>query len=144
MRLGKYNQLAIGKIAPDIVLPDLDGRMVSLSDVKKPFKLVLFWASWCPHCMEILPKLNRWYNQQTNKQVEIYSISLDFNREELSRALIEQPVSWPVFSEYKGWKTTAAIDYNVYATPTMFLLDRNRKILARPVSVSDLRNALLK
>ena len=45
-------------------------------------------------------------------------------------------------SDLRGWNSVAAEDYSIYATPTMFILDRNRKILSRPVTLYDLRTAL--
>lgn len=142
-RLDKYSQFVIGKIAPDIRLPDLNRDTVSLNEINKPYKLVLFWASWCPHCMEILPKLNFWYKTQNAHGVEIYSVSLDFNKEELESALIEQPIPWIVVSDYNGWESSAAIDYNVYATPTMFLLDKSNKILAKPITFNEFLKSTL-
>ena len=43
-----------------------------------------------------------------------------------------------------GWQGKAATDYHVYATPSLFLLDAERNILARPVSFGQLRRSLRK
>ena len=40
--------------------------------------------------------------------------------------------------DYKKWDTHAALDYYVFATPTMFLLDKNQKIILRPNSVKQI------
>ncbi|MBK6643614.1 MAG: redoxin domain-containing protein [Bacteroidetes bacterium] len=48
-RLEKYKLLVAGKIAPDIQMKDVSGKEVILSGIKSR-KLIIFWASWCPHC----------------------------------------------------------------------------------------------
>ena len=106
--------------------------------------MVLFWASWCPHCNAMIPEIKDIYNDDSFPDFEVLAISLDTNATDYSDALFFHNTSWMNYSDFKGWDSKAAIDYNIYATPTMFLLNRNRKILDRPVSANDLRNALNK
>jgi hypothetical protein len=42
----------------------------------------------------------------------------------------------------KGFGGKSADDFNIYATPTMFLLDREKKILSKPISLMELEQAL--
>ena len=52
--------LAVGAPAPDFTLPDLSGRMVSLSDMRGRPALVLFWNPGCGFCQKMLPDLKAW------------------------------------------------------------------------------------
>jgi len=144
-RLQKYAELAVGKKAPDISIPDTSGKIIRLDKIKSKYTLVLFWASWCPHCTETLPKIfNLYENSISRKNLEVLAVSLDGNRDEWLAALHQGGYTWLNGSDLKGWDSDAAVDYNVYATPTMFLLDKNQKIVAKPITFEELKQALIK
>ncbi|MCB0805890.1 MAG: redoxin domain-containing protein, partial [Bacteroidales bacterium] len=144
-RLKKYAELSVGKPAPDINLPDEQGRMVNLYDIDTKYTLVIFWASWCPHCNEMMPKIKNIYESSlSSDKMEILSVSIDNDNAEWQKNLSENNYPWIDVSDLKGWDSPAAIDYNIYATPTMFLLDKNKKIVAKPITFDELKNALFK
>lgn len=136
-RLKNYQNLSIGKAAPSIAMKDINGDSVTFSNINNRNILLLFWASWCPHCNDILPKIHELY-QNTDIDLEIIAISIDNNREDHLEAVREGNYSWINCSDYNGWDSKAALDYNIYATPTMFLLDENRIILAKPITYNEL------
>jgi peroxiredoxin len=141
-RLKKYAELAVGKPAPDINLPSLTGQQVKLSKVQSEYTLVLFWASWCQHCAATLPKINEIYNNVGRTKLEILAVSLDENKQEWESTVNELNFNWVNLSDLKGWDSNAAVDYNVYATPTMFLLDSKKNIVAKPITFNELNIAL--
>ncbi|MCK5838547.1 MAG: hypothetical protein KAG99_01805 [Bacteroidales bacterium] len=66
------------------------------------------------------------------------SISLDNNQEDHLKAIEEGDYPWINCSDYKGWSSPAAVDYNIYATPTMFLLNKERNIITKPITYNEL------
>jgi thiol-disulfide isomerase/thioredoxin len=119
--------------------------MVNLYDIDSKYTLVIFWASWCPHCNEMMPKiLNIYQSSIDQKKMEIMAVSIDKDNIEWQQNLKEHQFTWINVSDLKGWDSQAAIDYNIYATPTMFLLDRNKKIVAKPITFEELKQALFK
>ncbi len=143
-RVENLREMAVGNTAPQIEIQGLNGGITTLESIEKEYTVVLFWASWCPHCNAMIPEIKDIYNDDSFPDFEVLAISLDTNATDYSDALFFHNTSWMNYSDFKGWDSKAAIDYNIYATPTMFLLNRNRKILDRPVSANDLRNALNK
>lgn len=144
-RLSKYAELTNGKQAPDITIPDADGKQIKLSKIRAEYTLVVFWASWCPHCIETLPKILSIYENSTNrKKLEVLSVSLDKEMEEWKSAIDSANYTWLDACDFNGWESQAAIEYNVYATPTMFLLDKDKKIVAKPITFDELTSALQK
>jgi thiol-disulfide isomerase/thioredoxin len=143
-RLAKYAELAVGKEAPDIVMNDKDGKTLKLSKLKSDYTLVLFWASWCPHCNEVLPKIHNIYvNSVGREKLEILAVSLDSVKEDWEKAISDGRYTWLNCSDLKEWDSDAAVDYNVYATPSMFLLDSKNTIIAKPITYKELEDALI-
>lgn len=133
-RLEAYRKMAIGKTAPDIIIEDIDGNLRALTQIVHDYTLVLFWSTNCPHCNAMIPKLKEWYEEDREINLEIFAISIDTSLSDLKNMIYENQLSWINCFEPGGWKGKAATDYNLYATPTMFILDRDRKILSKPVT----------
>jgi thiol-disulfide isomerase/thioredoxin len=139
-QLETYRIMKVGNIAPDIIFT---GKKIfhqieipsslKLSTMNNKYSLIVFGASWCTKCKEEIPKLTKNYVKWKQKGVEVVFISLDKNPEEFIEFTKEFP--WLSVCDFKSWDTQAAQDYHVFSTPTMFLLDRDFKILLRPKSV---------
>jgi peroxiredoxin len=141
-KLDTFKKIAIGKISPDMTVPDAKGKPVTLSGINSEFTLVLFYASTCPHCVAMTPRLKELYEKQQPKRFEVMAVSIDTSRAEWTGFLKEQKLTWINVSDLKGFGGQPADDFNIYATPTMFLLDREKKILSKPVSLMELEQAL--
>lgn len=66
-----------GVPATDFTLPDLDGKMVSLSDYKDKVVLLNIWASWCPPCVEEMPSMEKLHQELKNEDFKILAVSID-------------------------------------------------------------------
>lgn len=136
-RIETLKKLVPGKPAPDIKSLLLDGKVFNLRSVSKKLTLVLFWSSECPHCSALLPELHEFY--KLNKgQLEIVAISIDTSAETLQDYLKDLNYEWINVSDYKGWDGKAPLDYGIFTTPNMFLLDANKTILSHPASILDI------
>ena len=65
--------------------------------------------------------------------MEVVLITLDRNKEQFNS--FAQEFEWPSYSDFKAWESPIVENYYVFATPTMYLLDKDRNILLRPISV---------
>ena len=129
--LASIKKTEIGRKAPEIIIPLPDGPII-LSDIPEPYVLVVFWASWCPHCNQILPQIKQVYNKYHSAGFEIVAISIDKEKSEYEAALKKGNYPWINYSELKGWDCSISYDYGIRATPTMILLDSERKIISKP------------
>lgn len=137
----QYRKMANGKVAPDIKFVNTQKSIQQLSDLKSKYKLVVFGASWCPKCVEEIPKFTTFYsNWKKNYDIEIVFVSLDTQKSEYESFIKTFP--WFSSCDFVGWETKAARDYCVFGTPTMYLLDANNVIKVKPVS-ADQVNAWL-
>lgn len=126
-----------GTVVSDFTMNDINGDPVTLSGVLKEKTLLLFWASWCPHCNEMISFLkNRGIENAT---MEVITISLDTGETEWKEAVRKHNIeSWFNLCDFQEWDGEVATEYNIYATPTIFIIDKNRRILATPVTINDL------
>jgi peroxiredoxin len=141
-KLDNFKKLSIGKTAPELEVNDPSGKPVKLSSVTAEYTLVVFWASTCPHCVSMTPRLKELYDRQEKKLWEVYSVSIDTSKTAWTSFLAEEKLTWINVSDLKSYYGKSAEDYNIYATPTMFLLDREKKILAKPISLMETEQAL--
>jgi peroxiredoxin len=138
-RLDAYKKLAIGQPVPDFTIQDVQKKTLGLSDLKTEYSLLIFWATWCPHCTSVLPELKAIYTPELKKRMEVVAVSLDTSYAEWSKFVSEGDYKWRSVSELKGWQSKIADDYHIYATPTMFLINREHKIVAKPITMTELR-----
>lgn len=141
-KLETFKKIAIGKPAPPIEMPDLAGETFVLSDLKSEYTLLLFWSSECGHCLAMMPKVLEYYHNQDPKRVEIVAIAIDTSKVLWTQAVETEGLDWINLSDLKGFDGEAADSYNIYATPTMFLLDRNKTIVGKPISYRELEVVL--
>jgi len=123
---------AIGVEAPAINLDTPDGKKLALSSLKGKVVLVDFWASWCGPCRKENPTVVAAYNKYKDKGFDIYSVSLDDDKEKWKAAIIKDNLIWPSHvSDLKAWKTPLVKEYNFSGIPYNVLIDKKGKIIAK-------------
>lgn len=141
-KLETFKKIAIGQPAPALEVPDSSGTPVNLYNIGSEYTLLLFWSSECGHCTEMLPRLKAIYDAQKPRRYEVMAVSIDTDRHNWLQIVREDRLDWINVSDLLGFDGVPADQYNIYATPTMFLLDREKKILAKPISFRELEGAL--
>ncbi|MFW5706323.1 MAG: TlpA family protein disulfide reductase [Bacteroidota bacterium] len=148
IRLDRQNQmineenLAIGKTAPDITLPDPEGNLISLSSFEGNLVLIDFWASWCPPCRKANRLLRNLYDKYNSAGFEIYAISLDRTQEKWTNAIKRDNISWTQVSDLRFMNSPVVNLYNVTEVPHYVLLDHERKIIARNFTIQELEGLI--
>ena len=140
--LAMIRKLAIGQTAPDFMAKTLKGKKIQLSKVQAAHTLLVFWASWCPHCTATLPKLKKYYNPAHPEKLQIIAVSVDDNKRDVEKEIKKEGYQWPNIAQLKGWDSPIAVEYGVSSTPTFILLDKDKKILAKPGNINELEKIL--
>ena len=134
---------AIGNIAPNILWTE-ENKSQSLHMLSNSsYYVVAFWSSTCSHCLKELPLLKEYLKDK--KEVEILSIGLE--TEESKNSWKDETYYYPDWIHIYGkdkWKNKFAREYGVNATPSFFILDAKKKILAKPDDVAELKAFFIK
>ncbi len=137
-----FQKMLPGTEVPSFSLVDINGDTISLSDVSNDYKLIVFWATWCPHCEQMLPNLYQWYLNR-DIDIEVIAISVDSDVNAWKKFVGERGYNWINCNEPGKWDSKVAKEYNVYATPTMFLVDKENKIISKPLDFNQFVNAVI-
>ncbi|MFN0100057.1 MAG: thioredoxin family protein [Gemmatimonadaceae bacterium] len=151
--------LALGTVAPEFVLPDLDGTMVSLASASgKPATLVMFICNHCPYVKHVADHLARLGVEYQAKGVAVFAINSndavaypEDSPEAMRREAHARGYTFPyLYDESQN----VAKAYHAACTPDFYLFDAERRLVYRgqldgsrpasgvPVSGTDLRLAL--
>lgn len=135
--------IAAGSEAPDIVLPDPDGKERKLSDLRGKVVLIDFWASWCRPCRAENPNVVRMYHAFKDRGFEIFSVSLDNNRDAWLKAIADDGLVWPNHvSDLRGWSSAGGRLYGIMSIPATVLVDRQGRVVARNLRGQQLEQKL--
>lgn len=143
-RVKGYRKMAEGQTGADILVRNADNQVLRLSEVDAGYTLLVFWATYCEHCREMIPEIHEWYETERPQNVEVFAVSIDTVKSDWVQFIREVHPPWINGHEPMGWEGQSAEDYNIYATPTMFLLDSDLTIVARPFNMRDLRRTFRK
>lgn len=107
--------------APDFRLPDMDGKMVSLSDYRDKWVVIDFWGSWCGWCIKGMPKLKEVYKKYDGK-LEIIGVDCGDAPQAWRQAVEELQLPWVQL--YNGMQEDGPlVDYQVQGFPTKVIVD---------------------
>ena len=117
---------ASGEPAPPLRLTDLKGQEISLESFRGRPVLLHFWASWCQHCRNEMPLLERTARAHDGRLV-VLGVNLAEKRRKVIAYVAETGVTFPVLLDPRG---KAAAAYDVVSLPTTLLIDPAGRITA--------------
>jgi hypothetical protein len=139
MTIENIRRVSVGKTAPEIILKDSLGTGTGkLSEFTDDFILVVFWSTTCSHCTKMLPELSDLYSKCQGNSFEILCFSLDADKNKWKAFLSKGNYKWINYNDPLGWQGNTARDFNVSATPIFFLLNKEKKIIAKPIDMAEL------
>ena len=127
----------IGKIAIDLIMGSYKEIFVSLYDVNKEFTVLYFWEPDCGHCKEATPKLKAYYDKPRDYSLEIFAVCTTAEKAKWTKYIEDNKLTW-----INGWdpdrKSHFDYYYNVQSTPLVYILDKNKKIIAKKLAVEQI------
>jgi len=130
-----------GENSPDIKLPNYNGHEVALSSLKAKVILIQFWSALNRDSRIQNQALVELYQKYKSKGLEIYQVSLDTDRNAWLNAIEEDGLSWINVGDMKG-SASAVNFYNIQTIPSNYILDNERRIVAKNVQGPALDQAI--
>jgi thiol-disulfide isomerase/thioredoxin len=134
----------IGQPAPNLEMVDSLNKPRPLYGVDAKFIVICFWDPTCSHCKELVPRLDSIYEAKWKKEgVKIYGVMVDGGKETWSKYIIDHNLKdWIHVYETREQHDSVANNnlpgykqlYDVYQTPTLFLLDKDKRIIAKKLT----------
>lgn len=123
----RKDEVASGKEdAPGFTLPDLQGKMVSLSDFRGKWVVLDFWGSWCGWCVKGFPALKKAYEQYGDK---IAVIGIDCNESEADWKAGVKKHEIPWINLYNGNNAALYQAYGITGFPTKAIISPEGKLV---------------
>lgn len=131
----------IGSIAPDLWLPDPQNKYHRLSQIKAKITVVYFWDPDCSHCKKVTPEMKKIYDSYRKKGFEVYAVFTQGDQPKWMDYINKHNLNW-----INVWDPTFSSNfrnlYDIYSTPVMYVLDADKRIIAKRISYETLKKLL--
>lgn len=137
-RVSVLKPLVTGKVFPDLLLYDAEVKPIKIGSHSGDYKFLIFYSPDCSHCKESAPKIVK-FNQEfgKNRKIAVYMISTDIDAGKWSNFI----KTYQTNSLINVWDAKRQVDFlnqfDVYATPTTYILDSANRIIAKRLPVED-------
>ncbi|HSZ24685.1 MAG TPA: DUF4369 domain-containing protein [Cytophagaceae bacterium] len=138
--------LLLGKICPNTFCADTSGNYVPLHTIKAKYIVAIFWDADCGHCQKEVPKLFTIYNEKLKaKGVAIYAATIERDNKSWTKFLVSKKLFAPGWYNVRDQfnHTDFHKTFDVYSTPVIYILDENKKIIAKRIGVDQIEDFLI-
>lgn len=142
----------IGLPAQDLLMTDTAGHVQTLYEVNSPYIVLCFWDPTCSHCKEMVPKLDSMYQHKWKKEgVKIFGVMVDGGKAAWMNYIRENNLKdWIHAYETdeqkdevsKAGKPSYKQLYDVFQTPVLYLLDKDKRIIAKKLTYDQVEEVL--
>jgi peroxiredoxin len=140
-RADALRPILIGKKAPELILFDTSGSFVSLHHTPAKFLVLIFYESDCSHCKKEIKELNDWY-KETETGTQVFAVCTDTSLVKWKKFVLENDLKWVNVNGTRSITRDYHDLYDISMTPTMFVLDENKYIIAKRLKAEQLKSFL--
>ncbi len=128
----------IGLKAQNLVMDSYKGIFVSLYDIESEFTILYFWEPDCGFCKEATPKLKEYFDKVEDNSIEVFSVCTTSDKAKWAQYIEDNKLTTWI----NGWdperRTNFSYYFNVQTTPMIYILDRDKTIIAKKLGVDDI------
>ncbi|MBP6532771.1 MAG: DUF5106 domain-containing protein [Bacteroidia bacterium] len=139
-RVMKIKPNILGVPAYDMHMPDTALKMHKLYDIKAKYTILVFWDPTCSHCKTEIPKLSQYYDSvKVSKNIEVFSVGIESDVELWKKFIRDNKLKWINVSDLYN-NTNFRNYYDIYSTPVIYLLDEQKRIIAKRLDTDKVRD----
>jgi peroxiredoxin len=112
----------------EIVLPDPDGRIISISEFRGKIVLLNFWASWCFPCVIEMPAMEKLHKRFKHRNFVMVAINLQESAEQVKQFFKNYKLTFMTLLDTKGIVGT---EFGIRSIPTTFILDKEGRLIGK-------------
>jgi thiol-disulfide isomerase/thioredoxin len=131
-----FRKVMNGNPAPVLIGKLITGDDFNLDSIHDSRIIIVFWSAFCPHCIDLLPKINQLKTQYSD--IQIVSVIIDNNSKAATEFINQNKLDFYHLFDGLAWESPYTQLYKVYGTPSIFLLDKNHIILGKPIDMKEL------
>lgn len=138
----------IGQPASNLEMTDTAGKKIPLYGIQAPFTVICFWDPTCSHCKEVVPKVDSIFQAKWKKEgIQVYGVMVDGGKEAWLKFIRDNNLKdWIHVYEtteqkdatYAAGKPSYKQLYDVYQTPILYLLDKDKRIIAKKLTYAQI------
>ena len=147
-RVDKITPTKIGNIAYNMQkMQSIDDKYYTLHNIPAEYLIIIFYEPSCGHCKKVLPKLVKEYSDTLKAMgVKVFSVNNLYDREEWLKFIDDKEMK--IDGWYNVWDgpyphSNFKNFYDIYSTPTIFILDKDKKIICKRLGVEQIKDFLL-
>lgn len=131
-----------GKVAPNIRMQDSAGRWQELHKIKKDFTVLYMWDPDCSHCRKETPKLQKIYEEgELAGKFQVFAVGVEYEYKKWTDYIREHKHRWiDVIDTANQSNYRAKYEFN--STPVIYILDKDKKIIAKGIGVPQMEDIL--
>jgi thiol-disulfide isomerase/thioredoxin len=129
----------IGKTAPNLIMQDSNFKPRSMYEIRNRYTIVYIFDPDCGHCREETPKLVDFYTKNKTKfDIEIYAVSADTSMAKMRDYIRDMKIKFITVNGPRTYVGPYQDHYDAITTPSLFVLDNKKKIIAKKVAAEKL------
>ena len=138
LRAYEMSNSLVGQKGPDVKAADPNGKMRSIYEMKADYVIVYMWNPDCEHCAEQTPQLVQFYHQWKPKGVDVFAIVVNTEKQEWVNGIKRYNMPWEN-NVHDPTNRAIYATYFVDNTPEVYILDPDRKIIAKNLNVDQIQ-----
>ena len=140
-RADQLRKSLVGKTAPNLIMLDDNLQKVSLYEIPNKYTVIYFFDPDCGHCKKETPRLSKFY-KDTKHDVQVFAVSADTSMVKMKNYIKDFDLKWISANGPRTYTAHYQTLYDANTTPTIYVLDDKKKIIAKKLEAERLEEFL--
>jgi len=133
--------ILLGKKVRNLTLADVNNKYQSLYNITADYTILYFWDPDCGHCKKVTPLLKEYYEKPKATTLEIYAVCTEVEMDKWREYIKENELKWINVADPE-LKNNFRYEFDITTTPQIFLLDKEKRIIAKRIEVETLEKIM--